>query len=134
MTAIVVDTNAVIWFLSEPSQLSVAAKNIMSSAVLNGSSIFIPSMTVIELIYLTEKGKIAKPVLDRLISALSNSEYAFDLMPLNFEIAQVVQQVPRYAVPDLPDRVITATAMYLNLVLVTKDQKIRDFYKDRAIW
>jgi len=55
-------------------------------------------------------------------------------MPLNFEIAQVVQQVPRYAVPDLPDRVITATAMYLNLVLVTKDQKIRDFYKDRAIW
>jgi len=76
MTAIVVDTNAVIWFLSEPSQLSVAAKNIMSSAVLNGSSIFIPSMTVIELIYLTEKGKIAKPVLDRLISALSNSEYA----------------------------------------------------------
>lgn len=106
----------------------------MSSAVLNGSSIFIPSITVVELIYLTEKGKIAKPVLDRLISALSNSEYAFDLMPLNFEIAQVVQQVPRYAVPDLPDRVITATAMYLNLVLVTKDQKIRDFYKDRAIW
>nr|WP_293229105.1 hypothetical protein [Microcoleus sp. PH2017_05_CCC_O_A] len=46
-------------------------------------------------------------------------------MPLSIEIAQAIAQIPRNVVPDMPDRIITATAFYLNLPLVSCDSKIQ---------
>ncbi|MDY7076564.1 MAG: hypothetical protein SXV54_06520 [Chloroflexota bacterium] len=36
-----------------------------------------------------------------------------------------MRQVPREQVPDLPDRVIAATALYLGVPLISRDRKIR---------
>jgi PIN domain nuclease of toxin-antitoxin system len=33
--------------------------------------------------------------------------------------------VPRATVPDMPDRIIAATALYLDLLLISRDGKIR---------
>jgi predicted nucleic acid-binding protein len=41
------------------------------------------------------------------------------------DVAWCVGQAARSAVPDLPDRVIAATALRLNLPLVTRDSKIQ---------
>jgi predicted nucleic acid-binding protein len=37
-----------------------------------------------------------------------------------------LERIPRDAVPDLPDRVISATALALGLPLVTRDARIRE--------
>jgi predicted nucleic acid-binding protein len=50
---------------------------------------------------------------------------AWVLVPLDFEIAQALAQISRDTVPDMPDRIIAATALYLNIPLVTKDSKIQ---------
>ncbi len=39
-------------------------------------------------------------------------------------MALAVQQVSREQVPDLPDRIIAATALYLGVPLITRDRKI----------
>ena len=41
------------------------------------------------------------------------------------EIAEAMHRIPRHEVPDLPDRVISATALHLDVPLITRDGKIR---------
>ncbi|MEK7833969.1 MAG: PIN domain-containing protein [Acidobacteriota bacterium] len=40
-------------------------------------------------------------------------------------VADSLSQIPRTTVPDMPDRIIAATALTLGLPLVTCDHKIR---------
>jgi predicted nucleic acid-binding protein len=40
-------------------------------------------------------------------------------------VAESLELVPRKDVPDMPDRIIAATALHLGLPLVTRDGKIR---------
>ena len=83
------------------------------------------SISVVEIIYLNEKRKLPEVALQRLIQALADVNTGWLVMPLSLEIAQAIAQIPRDVVPDMPDRVITATAFYLNLPLVTCDSKIQ---------
>ena len=48
-----------------------------------------------------------------------------DHKPLDFDVAIALQQIPSIAVPDMPDRINAATALHLNLPLVTRDRKIQ---------
>ena len=48
-----------------------------------------------------------------------------EIVPLAQSIALSVRQVPRTQVPDLPDRVIAATALHLDVPLISRDRKIK---------
>lgn len=54
-------------------------------------------------------------------------------LPLGFGVAQAVAPIPRDFVPDMPDRIIAATAVHLELPLVTRDSEIRSTALD-VIW
>lgn len=66
-----------------------------------------------------------RAALERVISALSINDSNFVLAPLDLAIAQMVERVPRNLLPDMPDRIIAATALHFNLPLVTRDRKIQ---------
>jgi predicted nucleic acid-binding protein len=53
---------------------------------------------------------------------------------LSLAVAQVLGQVPKEEVPDMPDRIIAATALSLNLPLVTRGQKIQATSSVQTIW
>ena len=40
-------------------------------------------------------------------------------------VVQAMTQIARTDVPDLPDRIIAATALYLNVPLIRRDRKIQ---------
>ena len=63
--------------------------------------------------------------LERLMAALENPVVALRVAPLDIDVTKFVQQIPRDTVPDMPDRIIAATALRLGLPLVTRDQSIR---------
>ena len=46
------------------------------------------------------------------------------ITPIDSAVALAVQRVSRDKVPDMPDRIIAATAICLDLPLVTRDHKI----------
>jgi PIN domain nuclease of toxin-antitoxin system len=75
--------------------------------------------------YLEEKGKLQEGTLTRLKNALEGEDSSLVLVPLDLGVAEALEQIPRDAVPDMPDRIIAATALYMNLPLVTRDGKIR---------
>lgn len=120
MKAVVVDTHVVIWYLLESPKLSETAQKVMDSA----TKIYVSSITIVEITYLTEKGRIPQLALTKLLNALNKPLGKWEVVALDLEIAVSLEKIERKVVPEMPDRIITATALYLNLPLITRDSKI----------
>jgi PIN domain nuclease of toxin-antitoxin system len=125
MIAGVADTHAVIWYLGRDPKLSVRARDFMDLADAQGDEIGISSIGLVELIYLEEKRRIPAGNLDRLFIVLEDRSTIFVEVPVDREIVRAVQQIPFASVPDMPDRIIAATALHLNVPLISRDREIR---------
>ncbi len=117
---VVADTHAILWQLYLPGRLSTAAIEALEGARL----VHISSITLIELAYLIDKGRYDVSILDEMIEVLEDPTNGFVLQPISPNIARAVRLISRLAIPDMPDRIIAATALHLGLPLVTVDSKI----------
>ena len=120
-----VDTHSALWYLSDDSALSGRAAAVLDETTSAGQPIYLPAICLVEAIYLCEKGKIPVSALDRLLRVIEEPDPRFVVAALDTVIAMSVRNIPRADVPDLPDRVIAATAVALGVPLVTKDRRIR---------
>lgn len=124
-SALVADTHATIWYLLNDPRLSVNARREMENAAQAGLPIYVPSITLVEIVYLVEKGRLPEKLLQRLIRVCEDAENVLQIAPLEMAVAIALQKVSRAQVPDMPDRIIAATAHVLGLLLVTRDGKIK---------
>jgi PIN domain nuclease of toxin-antitoxin system len=123
--AVLLDTHAAIWYLSNSDKLSPVALNAIESAVNSAEDVFLSAISLVEVIYLTEKGKLPAAALGRLEDALGRSDSSIVVVPLDSAVATTPAKISRDAVPDMPDRIIAATAVHLNVPLVTRDRQIQ---------
>jgi PIN domain nuclease of toxin-antitoxin system len=121
MASVAADTHAVLWFLEDDKRLAAGAVAAMDVA----QTILLPSICLVEITYLVEKGRLQAAVLPRILAELDNPATTLELAPLDLGVVLALQHVSRFDVPDLPDRVIAATALYHCVPLVTRDGKIR---------
>lgn len=133
MSRAVVDTHVAVWALTDRSQLSVTATAALTAADASGE-IIISAITLIELTYLTEKGRLSSTVLTTVQSAIDDSTTAFRLAPVDRAVTDAVQQISRTVVPDMPDRIIAATALAMGIPLVTRDMEIRKLTSVSSVW
>ena len=133
MPNVVVDTHAAVWYLLNDRRLSPAAGLVLDQTTEGGDQIMIPSISLVELIYLVEKGRIPASSHTVLRSALDEPNGPFRLAPLDENVADAVHAIDRQLVPDLPDRVIAATALAWKLPLISRDSKIR-LSQIQTIW
>jgi PIN domain nuclease of toxin-antitoxin system len=125
MPAVAVDTHTIVWYLSSDPRLSAKAADALDSATAGGELIHVPSICLVELTYLVEKGRLPAAARNRLIQALDDPATPCLLAPLDRLVADALESVSRSEVPDLPDRIVTATAVALRVPLISRDGKIR---------
>ena len=133
MESLVVDTHSIIWYFKKSPELSKLALKTITEVEERGIEIFISSITLVEMAYLIEKKRILQKDLDVLEKAIADEETCFKLYPVDGNVAKALRKVPRDKIPDMPDRIIAATALYLKLPLVTRDNLIR-CSDIRTIW
>ncbi len=133
MPRLVVDTHAALWYLFADDRLSKAAREAMDAALEAGDSIALSAISLVEIIYLVDKGRISEQAWQRVREEMGQDAPSLISVPIDERLLPHIQQVPRSEVPDLPDRLIAATALMLDLPLVTRDPEIQSS-SIRTIW
>jgi PIN domain nuclease of toxin-antitoxin system len=121
----VLDTHAAIWYLLDSTSLSEAVYSLIEGAAASGTPAFIPAVSLVEVVYLAERGRIHAGAFHRFANELGSENPAFTVVPLDIQIASALKLISRSHVPDMPDRIIAATALHLGLPLVTRDNRLR---------
>jgi PIN domain nuclease of toxin-antitoxin system len=134
MSAVVADTHALIWYLNNSPRLSGNAAAALSAAEQAGDAIHIPAIVIVELRYLVEKGTISEADYQDIVGEITDPATVLVVADLDLTTADILSQVPRATVPDMPDRIIAATALALNLPLVSCDTNITALSNITVIW
>jgi PIN domain nuclease of toxin-antitoxin system len=133
MIVAIADTHTAIWYLFSDSRLGKAASAFIDGTVATGDHIGISAISIAEMVYLIEKGRIPANTLDDLHAATADQKAVLRHVPLDESIAIRMAEIPRQDLPDLPDRVVAATALFFNVPVLSRDSRIRSS-SPNTIW
>jgi len=123
MAGLLLYTHATIWYLEGSPRLSAPALRAVEAALDNAEPVYVSAVTVVELVYLVEKGRFPSDLLDRLIQELHRPAAELRVAALDLMTAETLRTVST-VIRDMPDRMIAATAIALGVALVTRDRQI----------
>jgi len=121
----VLDTHTVLWYLENSKELSALARVTIEEAIRDARDVLVSAISVIETVYLAERKKLPLTALQRLREALNDPNAGLTITPVDASVAGALENIPRSVVPDMPDRIIAATALHLGLPLVTRDRRLQ---------
>jgi PIN domain nuclease of toxin-antitoxin system len=130
---IVMDTHVWIWWVSNPDLLSPEARTLIDKAVME-KKIYISSMSCWEVAMLVAKGRLQLTVEVGDWIRASETLPFIQFVSVTNAIALKAVRLPMKSLIDPIDRIIIATALVLDLVLITKDKKIRKEAPIKTVW
>ncbi len=133
MICAVADTHALIWYLYDDKRLSAKARRFFDETAERGDQIGFSAISLIEIVYLVERGRINPNTLELLLQVLESEGAALIELPVDHAVATALRDVSWESVPDMPDRIIAATALGLDVPVISRDEKIQ-LSKLKTIW
>ncbi|RQH04353.1 type II toxin-antitoxin system VapC family toxin [Paraburkholderia dinghuensis] len=130
---IVLDTHALVWWVTGDPSLSKKAKAATDRETAGGV-ILVSSISSWEIAMLVERERLVLSMdVDSWLAAVSAIE-AVRFVPVDSEIAVKSVELPGEFHKDPADRMIVATARKFSVPLVTKDEKIQSYAHVKTIW
>ncbi|MEJ2214393.1 MAG: type II toxin-antitoxin system VapC family toxin [Gammaproteobacteria bacterium] len=132
---IVLDTHALVWWVSDDDQLSSkAVKAIKKELDDEVGEIIVSSISTWEIALLVEKKRLKLTMdVDEWIQTVSMID-KLKFIPVDNQIAIQSVRLPGEFHPDPADRLITALARHLSAALITSDKKIRNYKYVKTVW
>jgi PIN domain nuclease of toxin-antitoxin system len=125
-----VDTVALVWHLRAHRRLGRQARRILREADQGHHTIAISGVTLMEILYLSERRRI--PIgLENLGNLLAQSTN-YRVVAIGFEVVNVAAGIDD--VPELHDRLITGTAAWLGIPILTNDPVMTDSRHVQTVW
>lgn len=98
-----------------------------------GDQVGFSTITLAEIIYLIEKDRIPASALSRLVDALDDPAVVLTDLPFDRFVAVSLSSIEREKIPDLPDRIIAATALRHDVLVISWDRWITASHLE-TIW
>jgi PIN domain nuclease of toxin-antitoxin system len=111
--------------LENSKELSTTARTTIEDAIHDARDVHVSAISLIQTVYLVEHKRVSVTALQRLRNALIDPSAGLFIAPVDASVANALENVPRNIVPDMPDRIIAATALHLGLPLVTRDRRLQ---------
>lgn len=125
-----VDTVALVRHLRATRDLGFRARRILRQADSGQHRVFMSAVTLMEILYLSEKRRI--PInLESVRNLLLNRDN-YRIAPVDMEVVTTAAQIDD--VPELHDRLIVATATWLGVAILTNDPVILASKHAATIW
>ena len=134
MPEFVTDAHPLVWHLTRDAHLSPCCRRIFAQTDAGKSTIWVPAIVLVEIIYLVEKRRLPEALTDRMFALLEPPAVNYRLVGLDLTILRALRQVKREVVPDMPDRIIAATALSLGLPLLSRDRALAAVKELEVIW
>lgn len=132
MASVVVDTHALLWMLGDTLRdRSPNAADAVDQA-LDANALHVSIGSLLDLRYLVDSSRLSAELFDDARSIVDGE--AFTIVPLDLPVVDKMAAIRREQVPDPFDRIIAATALTLDLPLVSADEDIRGAIGERVIW
>ncbi len=133
MIRYIVDTHALIWYLTGDARLGKAAQRILLDPA---SRLILPMIALAEALFIVEKGKVQISSVADLIADVT-ADARISIQPLTYDILQ--ESLTLTAIPEMHDRYIVATGLYLQSLgetveILTKDNEIIVSKLIRVVW
>ncbi len=118
---VTLDTHALLWYVDKPLQwkLSPAASEVIRKAETEGI-VYVPAIVLMEILDLVEK-KRSSISFERLMLSIEESEN-YQIIPIDATLLKT--RMPLKGL-DIHDRLILATAILTDSVVVSKDKAMR---------
>ena len=130
---ILLDTHALVWWVSGIRPLSARAKREIRSAQAEGP-LRASAISLLEIATAVRRGRLALgSPLDRWCEDLARLP-ELQIQPVTAEIARAAGSFDASAPGDPADRIIAATALALGARLVTADVRLRRFPQLQTVW
>ena len=130
MEVYVVDSHALLWFITEDKRLSSVAEQILDRAEVGEVMVFVPTIVLAEINNIVRKKNLEitiEEILDRIEQGDGLAIAAFDLT-----VFQTMLRLPQNW--EIHDRIIAATAVYSEAKLITRDEVLRNADEIETLW
>lgn len=124
------DTCALIWLVSDQDSLTRKVKRVI---VNNVGEIYISSISAFEIAIKSVKGKIELPLSPDEWFKEAVMHHGIGEVPITSDIACKSALLPRVH-NDPCDRIIIATAIQQNMVVITRDEIFLEYPDIRVLW
>ena len=124
------DTIALVWYLHGHRRLGRQATRILREADQGHHTIAISGVTLMEILYLSERRRI--PIgLENLENLLVQGDN-YTVVSMGFEVVKAAAAIDD--VPELHDRLIAGTAAWLGIPILTNDPVMTESQHVRTVW
>jgi len=134
MREFVTDAHPLVWHLTKDAHLSRRCRHIFAQADAGKNTFWVPAIVLVEVIYLVEKRRLPTALTGQIFALLEPPAVNYRLIGLDLSILRTLQMVKRETVPDMPDRIIAATALSLELPLLSRDRVMAEVEGLEVIW
>ncbi len=131
----ILDAHTLVWYMEGNPKMGHQAKNIIDAV---DSQLVLPLIALIEAVFVIEKGRTSLPSGSQFFQRVQEDQH-IEIYEITLDIFQRSLQEDAQKVPELHDRLIVSTGLYLQdlgheVVILTKDTKIVEADVLPVIW
>ena len=131
---IVLDTHALVWWVSDPAKIPAKSRRLVERAAGQTGSLAISCISVWEIAMLVARGRLELSVPVETWLAALQSLPSLTFVAVDNTIAVRAVSLSRFVHKDPADRFIVATVLETGATLVTADRRLRAYTEIATTW